>query len=161
MSAKANSTKRSCQSLLTSYKLLHRLGRPLGLSCYTLHVVNEKPALKVTTLDVVLLFFTAVFNIYLLYSNYEFWGRVSLLHKTDKVFNAGMKFITTGTLFLTMFGSFVSFFMRNHILRIIVTVQDVIDKVGSKNCGLQHIARSIIVLFYVPTPLFYRLTDLT
>lgn len=123
------STENKDKKIIESFKLLHKMGRPLGLSCYTLPTENEKQLIKVTTLDVVLFIFMFSLNIYLVYHNYRFWETVTTLHKTDTVFNTGIKLITTGALILTLIGAIVVFVMRERIWHVIVTLQHIAVKV--------------------------------
>lgn len=117
------------KKIIESFKLLHKMGRPLGLSCYSLPNEDEKPQIKVTTLDVLLFIFSFCFNLYLTYYNYRFWETLSTLHKWDNLFNAGIKLITTGSLILTLIGAIVVFVMREQIWHVIVTLQDFAIKV--------------------------------
>lgn len=117
------------RKIIESFQLLHKMGRILGLSCYTLPTESEKQLIKVTTLDVVLFIFMFSFNIYLVYHNYRFWETVSTLHERDTLFNTGIKFITTGGLIFTLIGAIVAFVMREQIWHVILTLQDIAVKV--------------------------------
>lgn len=133
-----NSAKRDYmkndKKIIFNFKLLWRMGRPLGLSCYTLPSDDEKPLIKVTSIDVLIFSVVTCLNIYLTHYNYYFWDKVFLLHKKDTLFTVGIKLITTGTLLFTLVGAFVMFFMRERIWYIIVTLQDIITEVSVELC---------------------------
>lgn len=129
----AMSVEKKEKKILVAFTRLHKLGRVLGLSCYTLPTDGENPMIKVTTLDVVLFIFMFSTNVYLTYYNYQFWEAVSTEHKRDTLFSTGIKIITTGSLILTLIGAGVVFFMRERLWRIIVDLQDIADKVEIGN----------------------------
>lgn len=116
--------------IIESFKILYRIGIPLGFSCYTLpNSADERPLIKVTTLDVVLFIFMFLLNGYSLYHNYWFWERVSAEQHMDALFNVGIKFITTGGIMFTIVGAITVFFMREQIWNIVVSLQDISERV--------------------------------
>lgn len=123
------SAEKNDRQIIKSFKLLHKMGRPLGLSCYTLPTEDAKPQVKVTSLDVVLFIFMFSLNIYLIYYNYGFWEAVSTGFKTDTLFNTGIKLITTGSLIVALIGMIVVFVMRERIWYIVITLQEITEKV--------------------------------
>lgn len=93
------------RKVIESFKLLYRLGIPLGLSCFTLPSDDETPFIKVTTADVMRLIFLFSTNGYLAYYNYQFWEGVTTSHKRDTLFDTGIKLLSTGNLILKFFTS--------------------------------------------------------
>lgn len=146
------SPRKQEKNFIDSFRLFHRMGRPLGLSCYTLPTAGEKQLIKVTTLDIVLFILLFSSNVYLVYHNYQFWETVSTLHKRDTLFNTGIKLITTGSLILTLIGAVVVFAMREQIWHVIVTLQDLSLKViieTESTVLLHHILMYTLVCFRV------------
>lgn len=121
--------KKEAYNIIESYKLLHKIGRPLGLSCYTLPSEHEKQEVRVTTLNIVRLIMMFTTHAYLTYYNFRYWETVSMLYKTDTLFNTGIKLITTGSLLLTNISMIVVFLMRKRFWGIFVAQYDIVTEV--------------------------------
>lgn len=123
------STQRMERTVINSFKLLHSIGRPLGLSCYTLPSVHEKLVIKVSPFDVVRLISLFLSHCYLTYYNFYFWQAVSTSHKMDTIFNQGIKIITTVYLLITNIGMIVVFVMREQVWSFVVDLQELATEV--------------------------------
>ncbi len=132
--SKQNVTENRGKRITDSFKLLHRIGRPIGMSCFTLPSDDETQLIKITTLDIVLFIWMFCTNIYLTYHNYQFWDKVSTIYKRDTIFNTGIKVISTGALLFTLTGGIVVLVMRERIWYILVTLEDISEKVVVLTC---------------------------